>query len=247
MSAKESLKTIGKRITPAYIAKVAVLTGIAFILYAFVKFPLPFMFPVFLEMQFSELPAILAGFSLGPVAGTLVIILKCLLYLPMSQYKIGVFTDMLLGIVYVLPASLIYHRNKSKKTALIGLIVGTVAEVVAAIFVNAFITIPVFQKLYGWGALIGLCAALFKNISQSNFYLIYLSAAALPFNVLRMAIVSLITFFVYKHISKILHWEIKKKEENNEEPTSESDREMQTKQEDPILETKGNEDTDENQ
>ena len=79
MSAKDTLKNFGKKITPAYITKLAVLTGISFILYMFAKFNLAFMFPSFLDMQFSELPAILAGFSLGPVAGVLVIILKCLL------------------------------------------------------------------------------------------------------------------------------------------------------------------------
>ena len=64
------------RFTTAYIAKVAILTAISFILYAFAKFPLPFMFPGFLEIQISELPALLAGCSMGPVSACIVIVLK---------------------------------------------------------------------------------------------------------------------------------------------------------------------------
>ena len=71
-------KKITWKISAAYVAKLALLTALAFALYL-AKFNLPFMFPSFLEVQFSELPALLAGFSMGPVAGGLVIVLKCLL------------------------------------------------------------------------------------------------------------------------------------------------------------------------
>ena len=108
MSAKDTLKKFGKKITPAYLTKVAILTAISFILYMFLKFSLPFLFPSFLDMQFSELPAILAGFSLGPFAGVLVIILKCLLKFPFTSTAfVGEITDMVLGILYVLPASIL--------------------------------------------------------------------------------------------------------------------------------------------
>ena len=223
MSAKETLKNIGKKITPAYITKVALLTGISFILYMFVKFKLPFMFPSFLEMQFSELPAILAGFSIGPVAGTLVIVLKCLLKFPFTSTAfVGEITDMALGILYVLPASLIYHRQKSKKNAIIGLAVGTAVATLGAILLNKFVSVPFYVEFFFHGnfdVIVNICKPLYHSVTRENFYAYYLLAAVLPFNVLRLALVSFVTFLVYKSLSKALHWEIKQKDPSSEEKT----------------------------
>jgi len=211
MNAKETLKKLGKKITPAYITKVALLTGISYVLYMFVKFKLPFMFPSFLEMQFSELPAILAGFSLGPVAGTLVIVLKCLLKFPStSTIFVGELTDMVLGVLYVLPASIIYHLKKNKKSAVGGLIVATILSSAGAMLLNRFVSVPFYVELYfkgDFGAIVGMLSALYPNLTEQNFYVIYLFAGVLPFNVLRLSLVSALTFLVYKRLSKALHWE----------------------------------------
>ena len=132
----------------AYVAKLALLTAIAFALYL-AKFNLPMMFPSFLEIQFSELPALLAGFSMGPVAGVLVVVLKCLLKMPLTSTNfVGELTDILIGIALVLPASLIYLKHKDKKHAAIGLAVGTLCEIVFAIIINRFISIPFYTELY---------------------------------------------------------------------------------------------------
>ena len=58
-----------------YIVKLAMYSALAFVLYN-IKFPLPFMFPSFLDIQISELPALIAGFSMGPISGCLVIIIQ---------------------------------------------------------------------------------------------------------------------------------------------------------------------------
>lgn len=213
MSAKDTLKNFGKKITPAYITKLAVLTGISFILYMFAKFSLPFMFPSFLDMQFSELPAILAGFSLGPVAGVLVIVLKCLLKFPFTSTAfVGEITDMVLGILYVLPASIIYYRNKNKKNAVIGLIAGTALSTLGAIVLNRFVSVPFYVEFFFHGnfeVIVNICKPLYHTVTKQNFYFYYLLAAVLPFNILRLTLVSFITFLTYKSLSKALHWEIK--------------------------------------
>ncbi len=66
-------------------AVMAILTAVSYILYLFVKFPLPFLFPAFLDIQISEMPALLGGFALGPVQGAIIVIVKCLLKLPFSS------------------------------------------------------------------------------------------------------------------------------------------------------------------
>lgn len=189
----------------------AILTAIAFILYAFAKFNLPFMFPSFLEIQISELPALLAGFSMGPISGCLVVIIKCLLKFPLTTTAyVGESTDILLGIAFVLPASLIYYFHKDKKHALIGLCVGSACLTGLSILVNRFISIPFFVQLYFGGnfdAIVGVLKPLYKNVTIDTFYTYYLLLGVLPFNLFRCIIVSGLTFVLYKRLSKILHWD----------------------------------------
>lgn len=199
------------KFSTAYIAKMAILTAIAFILYAFAKFNLPFMFPSFLEIQISELPALLAGFSMGPISGCLVVIIKCLLKFPLTTTAyVGESTDILLGIAFVLPASLIYYFHKDKKHAFIGLCVGSACLTGLSILVNRFISIPFFVQLYFGGnfdAIVGVLKPLYKNVTIDTFYTYYLLLGVLPFNLFRCIIVSGLTFVLYKRLSKILHWD----------------------------------------
>ena len=216
---KETLKRFKEKITTAYIAKIAVLTAISFVLYFFCKFNLPFMFPGFLEMQFSELPAILAGFSMGPFAGALVIILKCLIKFPFSSTAfVGEIMDIILGLFYIVPASIIYYRKKTRKNAVIGLVVGRVMATVFAMLFNSIIAVPFYVDWFFGGnfsAIVGICSSLYPKITEESFYAYYIFVAVLPFNLLRIGIVSLLTFFVYKRLSKLLHWEIHKKKDTN--------------------------------
>ncbi len=207
------------RFSAAYVAKMAILVAISFLLYYLGRFvKLPFMFPSFFDMQISELPALLAGFSLGPISGCLVIIFKCLLKLPLtSTMYVGELTDMLLGVAFVLPASVVYRARKDKqsrksgiKAAIIGLCAGSVLLTGLSLVVNRFISVPFYTKLYFEGnfkGLVEMLGSLYKGINEDNFYTFYLLLGVLPFNLLRCIIVSLLTFLLYKRLSVLLHWE----------------------------------------
>ena len=203
-------KQITLKMSAAVVAKIAVLTAISFVLYL-LKFNLPFMFPSFLEMQFSELPAMLAGFSMGPVAGVLVVVFKCLLKLPLtSTAYVGELTDIIIGVAYVLPASIIYRLRKDRKHAFIGISVGTAVVVVAAVLINRFISIPFYtEMMFGgnFGTIVGICSAIYPNATEETFYAYYLGLGIVPFNLLRTLIMSALTFLLYKKLSRILHWE----------------------------------------
>lgn len=209
MSVLENKKVL--KISASYLSKIAILTAISFILYAFAKFPLPFIFPSFLDMQFSELPALLAAFSMGPVSGCLVIVLKCLLKFPLSSTAfVGEITDMIIGIAFVLPSGLIYKISKDKKHAIMGIILGLLLFTATAVILNRFVSIPFYLKLFfnnDWNSLLNTIKPLYNNISKTNFYTYYLLLAVVPFNILRGGIVAALTFFIYKRLSKLLHWE----------------------------------------
>ncbi len=191
-----------------YISKVAIFSAISFILYL-VKFPLPFIFPEFLEIQFSNLPAILGGFVLGPLGGCLILIVKCILKIiisPSPTTPIGEIADLIIGIFVVLVASLIYKKFRSKKGGILALCSGFVTWVIVSVLVNWLISIPVYIEISFGGSvvpLVNMCSKVIKKINPENFMLYYLLYAVVPFNALIALIVCLITFFVYKEISKV--------------------------------------------
>ena len=197
-----------KKISTAYIAKIALLTAISFILYAFCKFNLPFIFPSFLEIQISDLPAIIGGFALGPISGCLIIIIKCCLKMAMTTTAcVGEVVDIIVGIAFVLPASIIYKLKKDKKHAIIALVVGTATATAMAMLCNYLIAVPFYVTAFfkgSWEPLIGMLRALYPSITRENFYALYLFAGVLPFNLLRLIIVSLLTLLLYKKLSVIL-------------------------------------------
>lgn len=202
------VKENNKRLTTLMVVETAVLTAIAYILYMFVKFPLPFIFPSFLDVQFSDLPALLCGFAVNPVCGMVVVVAKCLLKMPFSSTAcIGEIADMIIGLAFVAPAAFYYKYKKGIKNAVIALIIGSIASVIVALIANRFLIVPYYvEVMFGgkWDILLNMMSSLFPNITQESFYSYYIWLSALPFNILRCFIASLLTFFCYKPLKKAI-------------------------------------------
>jgi riboflavin transporter FmnP len=193
--------------TASNIAKLGIFSALAVILY-FLNFPLPF-FPPFLEIHLSDLPALICGFTLGPIGGVLTVVIKILIKLPFSATSfVGECADLILGIFFVLPASIIYKRAKTKKSAISGIIIGSLCSITASIFANWLVIVPFYtHETLGFTTmetLVKVCSGIMPFINESNFYPCYLFLSVLPFNALRCIVVSLITIFVYKRISNLL-------------------------------------------
>jgi len=201
-------KAVTKKTAAHFICKVGILSALSFVLYL-IRFPMPFIFPSFLDFQISDMPALLAGFSMGPVAGSLVIIIKIALKLIFDPTKtgfIGELADLTVGLAFVITASLIYRFIRNKKGAILSLVFGSVAAIVMAIVMNRVALIPFYADVYGFDALVGMTKSLFPTITQESFYSYYLWLSVLPFNFLRCLVSSLITFLVYKRLAKALKW-----------------------------------------
>ena len=191
-----------------YISKVSIFSALSFILYLFPKFPLPF-FPSFLEVQFSNLPAILGGFVLGPIGGVIIVVVRFVLKLIFglsSTAGVGETADLLLGLCVVLSSSLIYKYHKNKMGGIISLVCAIFVWTISSIFINYFINVPFFVKAYCGGDIEGLvviCSPVIKGINKDNFLEYYTKYAVIPFNMLLSTFVCLVTLFVYKRISSI--------------------------------------------
>ncbi|MBU5436590.1 ECF transporter S component [Tissierella sp. MSJ-40] len=185
--------------------KVSVLGVIGFILMLF-DFPLWFA-PPFLKFDISDLPSLIGAFSLGPMAGVLVQLLKNILNVVIegsTTMIVGEFSNFVVGSIFAYIAGYIYYKDKNFKNALIGLIVGTFAMTALISVINYFFMIPFYAKLFGMSIekIVDMGNAVNKRVVDFKSLIIY---AIVPFNLLKGLVVSLVTILIYKKISPILH------------------------------------------
>ena len=197
--------------TPARIAVIAMFATLSGILYVF-GFPIGVAFPSWLELNFSDIPALIGTFALGPLSGGIIVFVKILIKLIIkgtSTVFVGELADLVIGLAFVVPAGLIYKRHRTFKGALLGMTVGTVCSVAAAILANWLVLVPFYIKLFyngSWEPLVNAMQALFgEGVTQDTFYNFYLWVSVLPFNILRCLIAVLVTLPVYKRISSLIN------------------------------------------
>ena len=167
-----------------------------------VEFPIPFM-PPFLKFDFSTLPALIGGFAYGPVTGIAIAFIKAALHLLRTDTGgVGELADFLASGSLVLVSSLIYKRIKTRKGAVLGLVLGAIAMAIVGGLANYFILIPFYTNVMPMEQIISLCGKANPLITNTLGYVLY---GAIPFNLIKALLLSIITFVLYKQISKILH------------------------------------------
>ncbi|MCD8361656.1 MAG: ECF transporter S component [Lachnospiraceae bacterium] len=184
---------------------VGMLGAISVILMLF-EFPLPFIAPSFYELDFSEVPVLIGAFALGPAAGVLTELLKILLNLVINGTNtafVGELGNFIMGCAFVLPAALIYKHKRTRKTAILSLVVGVIFMTAASLLVNALLLLPAYAAAFGMPiqTFIDMGAAINPNV-DGIWTFVLLTVA--PFNLVKGILVSVITMLLYKYISPIL-------------------------------------------
>ena len=196
--AKSRRKAMIRRITVT-----AILTAMAFIL-MYLEVPLPFM-PPFLKFDFSEVPVLVGAFALGPVWGIVIELFKNLIHLPFTATAgIGELSNFVTGSIFVGFSGLVYLKLHTRKGAAASMAIGTLTLAVIAVPINAFITLPLYGSVMNFSteAIVGMSAAVNPLIKDKMTLLFF---AFVPFNLFKGIVVSAITFFVYKPVSKLIH------------------------------------------
>ena len=179
----------------------ALLSAIATVL-MFLEFSVPVM-PSFIKLDVSELPALLATFSLGPLYGVVVCLIKNLLNLAHTQSSgVGELCNFLLGAVFVFTTGVIYNKMKNRKGALIGSFVGALVMAIMSLPINYYITYPFYSNFMPIEAIIGAYQAIFSGVDTLWDCLLVFNA---PFTFVKGLINVGLTFLIYKRLSPILH------------------------------------------
>ena len=185
----------------SYTAMFACMSGVLML----IEIPL-FFAPGFYKLDLSEMPVLICTFYLGPVAGAatelLKVIVKLLLKGTTTAY-VGDFANFVVGCTFILPASIIYHARPGKKTALIGMAVGTLIMTVFGSAFNAVYLLPKFAQLYGipLDTIIAMGTAIRGGVSNISTFVLLCVA---PLNLLKGTVVSVLTMLLYKRVARPL-------------------------------------------
>ena len=165
------------------------------------EFPVPLV-PSFLKFDFSDLPALITSFSLGPVWGVLVELIKNLVHLPFTGTSgVGELANFIIGAMLVAPAGIVYKFKKDRAGAVLGSAVGALFAAVVSVPVNYFITYPFYTNFMPLEAILGAYKAI---LPAADTLIKALLIFNVPFTFVKGAICAVITFIVYKKLSPII-------------------------------------------
>lgn len=187
------------------IARIAVLSAIATVLMA-LKMPLWFI-PSFYKIDLSEVVVLVGAFAMGPVAGVIIEFLKVLLNFFIDgtvTAGVGEFANFIMGCSFILPAAIIYRNKKSMFNAIIGMAVGIISITVVSSLLNYYLLLPLYAKAFNtpMDKLIAMGTKLNPSVSDLRSFILIM---VIPFNLIKGFLSSIVTFFLYKRISPILH------------------------------------------
>jgi len=157
-------------------------------------------------MDFSELPVILGGYLMGPIAGLWIILIKILVNFLIggtTTMGVGELANLIGSVSYMVPCVLIYRKFMSKKGALGSLLIGTLVVSIVVLWGNLYLVFPIYATLYGMSldAIVAMGTATNPYVTDLFSMLLF---SMLPFNLIKYGSVSIITFLVYKRLSKLL-------------------------------------------
>ena len=195
-----------KKDTTHNLTVAAMLSAVAFIL-MFIEFPIPMLIPAFIKMDFSDLPALLGAFALGPVYGVIISFLKNLLHIVIkgtSTACVGELSNFILGAIFSAVAGYLYKHHKSRKTAIIGAVAGAVAMGVLSVPSNYFVVYPAYVQFYHMPleAILGMYQAILPSADSLIKCLILFN---LPFTLVKGLLDAVLCMLIYKPLSPILH------------------------------------------
>lgn len=201
---KQFTKEQKKRRRTVKIAGTAIFAAISVLLYI-TKVP-PFVFPIFplvnfLEINFSEVPALIAGFAYGPLSAFFVLLIRFLVKLPLSSTAmVGEVADIIYSSSFVITASIIYKYRRTFKGALLGLGIAFLVQVLISSLANYFVIYHLYNEMFFDGKMAMILSNKYGDFTPEQFIL-----WVIPFNVIKNTIIATITLLVYKRISRFIN------------------------------------------
>ncbi|MBR3693042.1 MAG: ECF transporter S component [Erysipelotrichales bacterium] len=195
-----------RTLTTRNITKIAILSLVSFILMEF-EILVPFT-PPFYKLDVSEVVIMIGAFAMGPIAGIWMEAIKNLLNAMIfgtTTAYVGEFAAFIMGCSYVVPAAYIYQKHKDIKSAIVGMLCGSVSATIVSAITNYYIMIPAYIYFMGFTMeqIISMSNSMNPYVTIENLWGVVV-LGTIPFNIVKWSIVSILVKVLYKHVSVIL-------------------------------------------
>lgn len=190
-----------KVISTKTLAKIGILSAVAYIL-MFISVPLP-IFPSFLKLDISDIPAIFGGISMGPLAGFAIALIKNLLQIGVSfTGGVGEIANAIIAGTYVVIISYVYSKRSDVSGVIKGAILGAIGMTIMGCVANYFVVTPLYGAVFGGlDVIIAMGTALNPRIHNLFTFVIWVYA---PFNLIKATVMTICVLPLYKKMDKIL-------------------------------------------
>lgn len=197
---QETIKN-NKSMSVKTLAKIGILAAVAYIL-MFISVPLP-IFPSFLKLDVSDIPAIFGGMAMGPLAGFIIALIKNLLQIGVSVTGgVGEIANAIISGTYVVIISYLYKRRSNFKGVILGAILGTIGMTIMGCVLNYFVVTPIYGQVVGsLDAVIAMGSAINPRIHDLFTFVIWVYA---PFNIIKATVMTICVLPLYKKMNRIL-------------------------------------------
>jgi len=197
-----------KKFSTKDLVTIAILASFSGVLmFQIFQFPVFFAPPDIYKMDFSEIPVLIGAFAISPLAGVVIEAVKIVISLIINggsiTFGIGEIANFIIGISFILPASYIYHKNKTQKNAIKGLLTGTLSIIVIGALLNAFVLLPVYAWAFHINVADLISLGSTVNSSVDNLFT-FIALITIPFNLLKGVILSIIVLLIYKRVSHLI-------------------------------------------
>lgn len=172
------------------IVYIGILSAVSTVLMIFPHFPI---FPPpanFLDVDFSDVPALLASVTINPFAGIVVVLIKNLFHLLQTKtFAVGELSNLILGSAFSLSVGLLTHytfkKTDTKKKLLYVLPISVLVVTVVAVLSNFYIVLPAYAHFM---------PALAETIGKFKF----IAAWIAPFNVIKSTLQVIVFYLLYR-------------------------------------------------
>ncbi|RGD03814.1 ECF transporter S component [Lachnospiraceae bacterium AM25-11LB] len=204
----KQIQVTGNRSKLRTMVQIAMLSAVSAVLMMF-EFPIPFLAPPFIKMDFSEIPVLVGTFAMGPLAGVVIELLKNILHFVTygtTTGGIGELSNFFIGCAFAVPAGIFYRKRKTRKNAVLGMATGTLLMVIMGCLSNAFVMFPLYSVVMGipMDSFIAMGTAIHPAIDNMVTFVVL---CMVPFNLVKGIIISMITLLLYKRLKVVLKGE----------------------------------------
>lgn len=205
----ETIKTT-KKVDVRRLVFTALMGALSIVLSEVLKFNVPVM-PSFIEFDFSDVPAMLAALTMGPVSGVFVCLIKNIWGCFTTKTGcVGELSNFILSASLVLPAGIIAHKSEKISRAVIGCLSGAVIMALISIVSNYFLVFPAYSAVYHMpmDAIVGLFQKILPSVNSLMDCLIIFN---MPFTFVKGLCAAIISILLYKKLRPVFSGIYRKK------------------------------------